>query len=272
MRGLSAIRCFGPGVGALAVLLLAACAVPAPVVDPANQRPFRFGADTFAFNNQLEWRYRIDPQAGTTTPAGPNPGADYTLRCFVLARSARQFFQFARFDPRRPPLDDAGYRRLIDAVVDLDPSERPPSSGRIVIPGYADLHSFSRAHEALLKDALGSAVDSYLQRGNWRMVFPFSREHQQATAQALEAEVRADRPPVVHLVRFPDLSINHAVLLYGVSRIDGGLRFQVYDPNDDAHPAQLDFDEQSQSFRFPANFYFAGGAVDVYEVYKSALY
>lgn len=244
------------------LLAAAACSSVQPTLQPANDRAFRFERDTLAFENEVSAQHK-----------GSEGEDDYTLHCFVMTRSARQFFQFARFDGNAPVVDDEGYRKLIQAVIAHDPSEpTPPRAGRIVIPGYWNLYSFSKAREDLLKSELGSAVQSFVQRGNWRMVFPFSHDHQEEMAQAMLAEIRRNRPPVVHLVVFPRLSIDHAVLLYGAEQTSSGIRYAVYDPNDPAAPASLDYDRGKRSFWFPRNSYFAGGVVDAYEVYKSAEY
>lgn len=251
------LRCAIP----LCLLALGACAVH-PTLEPANDRPFRFERDTLAFENML-----------ASGEKGREGEDDYTLHCFVMTRSARQFFQFARFDGSAPAVDDDGYRRLVQAVIAHDPSEpTPPRAERIVIPGYWNLYAFSKAKEELLKDELGSAVQSFMQRGNWRMVFPFSHDQQEQTARSLLAEIRRNRPPVVHLVVFPRLSIDHAVLLYGAEETPAGIRYAVYDPNDPAAPASLSYERASRSFHFPRNKYFEGGEVDTYEIYKSAEY
>jgi hypothetical protein len=244
------------------LLACAACVSVQPSLEPANNRPFHFERDTLAFENEVSAQRK-----------GSEGEDDYTLHCFVLTRSARQFFQFARFDGNAPAVDDEAYRKLIQAVIAHDPSEpTPPRAERIVIPGYWNLYSFSKAREELLKNELGSAVQSFMQRGNWRMVFPFSHDHQEEMAQAMLAEIRRDRPPVVHLVVFPRLSIDHAVLLYGAEETPTGIRYAVYDPNDPAAPASLAYDRARRSFSFPRNQYFAGGEVDAYEIYKSAEY
>ena len=51
--------------------------------------------------------------------------------------------------------------------------------------GVADLRAFSQAHERLLKDECGSTLESYFQRGHWRMIMPFSRRNQQGFADKL---------------------------------------------------------------------------------------
>src|SRR5262249_38046612 len=142
------------------------------------------------------------------------PEPDYTHHCFVVARSARQFFENAKFDPTQPIAGEADYRRLISRVVSVDPSHPLPDSKKIVIPGYANLHEFSAAQEHLLKAQCGGAWQSYFQRGHWRIMFPFSRAHQERTAKQFLTDLRENRPPVVHVIRFPQLTINHAVLIF----------------------------------------------------------
>ena len=252
---------------------LSGCITPDPVLAPVNTRAYDFDTDRFAFANQLEDVYKIDAAAGTTKVIGTNAAATYVQHCFVLSRSSRQFFQFARFDGDQPPLDDEAYRKLIHAVIAHDPSEPTPARAeRILIPGYWNLYSFSKAREDLLKDELGSAMQSFMQRGNWRMVLPFTHDQQEETALSMAAEIRRHRPPVVHLVTFPSLSIDHAVLLYGAEETQGGIRFEVYDPNDPAAPASLSYNRDKRSFYFPKNKYFPGGTVDAYEIYKSVEY
>src|SRR5213596_3106531 len=113
------------------------------------------------------------------------------------------------FDETRPIADPATYRSLIHRVVGMSP-RRSPAELKVVIPGYRDLFAFSHAQEKLLKQECGSAWQSYFQRGHWRMVFPFTKRGQEKTAARLRQSIRQNRPPVVHLVRFPDITINHA--------------------------------------------------------------
>jgi hypothetical protein len=260
-------------VACSAILTLAAagCAVR-PILQPANERPFKFGVDTFAYANELEWDYRTDFATGTTVTSQRDVEPTYSRHCIVMARTARQFFQFARFDAGAPRVDDETYRTLIHGVIAHSPSEPLPAGGRIVIPGFRDLRGFSGAKEQLLKDEIGSWAGSYFQLGNWRMIFPFSRGHQRSTAQALLEEVRTHRPPVVHLVRFPRITINHGVLIYGASESSREIRFDVYDPNEPEGPTWLVYDKASRSFKFPPNRYFGGGPLDVYEIYRDGVY
>jgi hypothetical protein len=256
---------------ALATLCGCVLAPPAPTLVPANDRPFDLARDAFAFVNELEWRYRVDPATGATSSDGANPDAEYTRRCFLLARSARQFFQFARFDPQRLPIDDEGYRRIVREVIGHDPSETAPVE-RVVVPGFADLREFSLAFETLLKQELGGWSGSEFQRGNWRMILPFRRSELEDTAAALAQEIAVHRPPVVHVADFPAIHINHALLLYRVAEAPEEIRFEAYDPNDGSQPLQLRFERGDGVFRLAPTRYFGGGVVDVYEVYHSMVY
>src|SRR6185369_2464339 len=152
------------------------CASPGKL-PPPQTRLFDFQKDTFAFANELVWVYEYDANGNWTTH-NRDPKPTYSLHCFVLARSARQFFLNARFDPNLPVADEASYRHLIRQVVASSPRKRRAEDRKIVIPGYADLRTFSRENENLLKSECGGGWQSYFQRGHWRMIFPFSRSHQ----------------------------------------------------------------------------------------------
>ena len=257
----------------VALLLAAAAALggcaPDPVLKPANVREFSFERDVFAFSNDLKWRYKFDPASGERK-VEENPDAEYALHCFVLARSARQFYQFARFAPEQPRADEETYRGLVREVVAHDPA-KTESIERVVIPGYANLRAFSADYEAMLKDELGSPAESYLQRGNWRIAFPFPEGHQEKTAENLLAEIRANRPPLVHLIVFPEITINHAVMVYDAVEKRRKIVFRIYDPNDGGKPAKLTYDLRDREFTFPKSDYFPGGKVSVYEIYKSPI-
>jgi hypothetical protein len=249
---------------AMAALLFSGC-VSRPFI---GSRPFDFQKDTFAFANELVWEYHFD-ENGKWVHQRREPEPDYTHHCFVVARSARQFFQNAKFDPSLPMADDATYRKLIRKVVSVDPARALPDEKKIIIPGYADLREFSEAREKDLKAECGGAWESYFQRGHWRMIFPFSRAHQAATAKRLVADLEQNRPPVVHVVRFPQLTINHAILLFDAEETPTNIVFSVYDPNKPDSPKSLVFDRASRTFTFAGNDYWPGGRLDVYEVYRS---
>lgn len=235
-------------------------------------RAFDFPRDTFAFANELVWEYRFDPVSGALATFENDPPPTYAHRCFVMVRSARQFFYHARFEPELPPPDDAECRRLIRAVVARSPRRPGAAQTRVVIPGFAGLRAFSAARGGLLKAECGGAWQSYVLRSHWRMVFPISRRHQERTAVQLQEALRARPAPVVHLVRFPQLTINHALLLISGEPTPAGLRFAAYDPNLPAQPAELTYDAATRTFHFPRNHYWAGGRVDVIEVYRGWFY
>ena len=189
-----------------------------------------------------------------------------------MARSTAQFFKHCRFDPEQPTAEPDTYRKLIRQVVSIGPRKELPEEKKIVIPGYADLREFSRAREPLLKSACGTAWQSYFQHGHWRMIWPFSRRHQERVAQQLVAKLNRDQPAVVHLVRFPQLTINHAVLLFDAAETEKEIGFAAYDPNAPERPTTLTYHRASRTFSLPASSYFAGGRVDVYEIYRSWRY
>ena len=245
----------------------AACA---PV--PGVPRRFEFQRDSFAFANELVWEYRFDAASGKTTFTRREPKPDYTHHCFVLARAARQFLYHARFDKHLAPCEDDGiYRRKIREVVSRNPRTPCAAGDKVVFPGYANLYEFSQAREAMLKSTCGGAWQSYVMRSHWRMIFPISRTHQVRTAENLATAVAAGNSPVVHLVNFPRLSINHGVLLFGAQQTDETIRFLANDPNYHRTPALLTFDCAARCFFFPGNHYWVGGRLDVIEIFRSWL-
>lgn len=232
-----------------------------------HPRRFEFERDSFAFANELIWEYRFDPTTGKTTFSRREPKPAYAHRCFVLTRAARQFLYHARFDAGWSVAEDATYRRLIREVVSRN-SRTPCEQGQeIIIPGYAGLRQFSQAHEQLLKSECGGAWRSYVLRSHWRMVFPISRCHQARTVARLAEAIQRNVSPIIHLVRFPRLTINHGMVLFVASESSDSVRFQAYDPNDPEKPTQLSFDRVAQTFLLPANRYWAGGRVNVIEIY-----
>jgi hypothetical protein len=248
--------------------LLAGCSTPnAKLTGP--ERRFDFAKDTLAYPNELVWEYFFD-ENGKWTNRRREPAPEYTHHCFVVAHAAKQFFQHAEFAPDQPRSDDQTYRDLIRKVVSR--SDLRSTDAKIIFPGYANLREFSEARETLLKEECGGAWRSYFQRGHWRMMLPFSRHHQKATSQTLTESITHNHIAVVHVVRFPQLTINHAVVLFDFHDTGSGIEFSVYDPNKPDKPAKLTFDRASQTFLFPANDYFIGGKVNVYEVYRSCFY
>ena len=235
-------------------------------------RPFLFERDTFTFANELVWRYHFDAVTGAMTTFRSNPPPTYSHRCFVMVRSARQFLYHARFEPERPVADPATYRWLIREVVSRSPRQPGLDAEKVVIPGYDCLRSFSRAHEPLLKAGLGGPWESYLVRSHWRMVFPTGRRHQEAMAHQLIDAFSVRVAPVVHLYRFPDLTINHGVVLFGSTASGQDLEFDVYDPNTPDRPLKLIYQQAARTFFFPRTPYWDGSALNVYEMYIGGFY
>src|SRR5512133_1207623 len=107
----------------VAMLALAVgCAGPKPAHIDArvSHRRFDFSRDTFHFANELVWQYSYDDQ-GHWGGHRREPKPDYTLHCFVLARSAAQFFREAEFDPGSSIADEDTYRKLVREVVARNP-------------------------------------------------------------------------------------------------------------------------------------------------------
>ena len=236
-----------------------------------ERRPFDFQTDTLAFPNELVWEYYYD-EHGKWVSRPREPAPEYFHHCFVVARAAKQFLEHARFDTNLPVADAATYRKLIRRVTSANTTKFSPESEKIVIPGYPDLHTFSAAQAPLLKAECGAAWHSYFQRGHWRIMMPFTHRFEQHMADQLLADLKDNRPPVVHLICFPSLRINHALLLFDAGESESEIRFSAYDPNNPSKPATLIFDRASRTFRLPFNKYFPGGEVHVYEVYRDWRY
>jgi hypothetical protein len=139
----------------------------------------------------------------------------------------------------------------------------------VVIPGYGGLREFSTAQERLLKFECGGAWRSYVLRSHWRMIFPISRAHQVRTAAQLLEAIRQQKVPVIHLVRFPRLNMNHGMVLFEAEESAATIRFQAYDPNDPEKPSVLSYERGKKMFSLPANLYWAGGFLNVIEIYRS---
>src|SRR5215470_1364160 len=169
----------GRAVLAALACVLAGCGAARRAGPPAT-RPFDFATDTFAFANETVLEYRVDAQGHEEwIPRQPRP--PFSLRCTVVARAARQFFLEARFAPDQPRVDDERYRALVREVIGRSPRDQTASRDPVVIPGFADLRSFSAAHEALLQDEMRSWT-MFFGRANWRLIFPFTPANQESSA------------------------------------------------------------------------------------------
>jgi hypothetical protein len=234
--------------------------------DAVNARPFDFQKDTFSYANELVWEYHFD-KSGKWVSSRRQPQPAYTHHCFVVARTTRQFFLNARFAPDQPIVDEQVYRSLIRKVVSTNPRYALSEEEKIIIPGYPDLRTFSEARESLLKAECGGAWHSYFQRGHWRMIWPLSRHQQEATADQILAQLKNSKPVVIHVVRFPQLTINHAMVIFDAKESTDKIEFVTYDPNKPVQPATVTYERASRTFFLPANDYFPGGRVDIYEIY-----
>ncbi|MEI9959919.1 MAG: hypothetical protein WDM76_01950 [Limisphaerales bacterium] len=140
---------------------------------------------------------------------------------------------------------------------------------KLSFPVFECLREFSVAHEKLLKAECGGAWRSYVLRSHWRMIFPISRAHQARTAESLADALKRNYSPIIHLVKFPSLTINHGMILFEATETTHGvLSFKPTNPNHPAAPVTLKFDHSTQTFFLPANSYWAGGALNIIEIYR----
>jgi len=230
-------------------------------------RRFRFERDTFAFPHELVWKYHFNPVTGAMTICKAEPPPTYYHRCFVMVRATRQFFYHARFEPKFPPADEPTCRKLVREVVRRNPRRPCAESERIVFPGCDGLRSFSQAHEALLKAECGAAWESYFLRSHWRMIFRVSGRFQEKMAEKLKRSLRQRGVSLVHLFRFPRITINHGILLYDFAESGEQIDFTAYDPNIPAHPVKLVFERKRRAFTFAPNIYWGGGQLSVMEIF-----
>jgi len=237
----------------------------APAENPA--RCFSFERDTFAFAHELVWKYHFDPVTGSMTTHKTDPPPTYYHRCFVLVRATRLFFDYARFAPELPPADEPTYRELIRKIISSNPRRRCADAERVVVPGFAGLRPFSRTHEALLKAECGAAWESYFLRSHWRMIFRVSGRFQEKMAEKLKRSLQQRGVALVHLFRFPRITINHGSVLYGFTESEQTIEFEASDPNLPERPVKLVYEKQRRVFTFAPNVYWGGGVVSVMEIY-----
>ncbi|MBW1684167.1 MAG: hypothetical protein JRS35_03815 [Deltaproteobacteria bacterium] len=261
----------------LAMLAVASfgCATPHVPVPARVESGFDPATDTLAYPNGLFWEYEAGVHVPSRAARSGVRGADpelFAQRCTFMTRSVRQFYHGARFDPSLPRGSEEHYRELVRRVLASDPRRESPAGDLVVIPGFANLREFSSYHEELLKNNTRGRWRSYLQRGNWRMIFPFSPEHQRTTAESLLASLAEGHPPIVHVLRFPRITINHTLLIHGARSTATEVRFFAYDPNQPDRTLVLRYDREQATFLFPRTRYFLGGRVSAYEIYDGFLY
>ena len=225
-----------------------------------------------AFPNETLWAYSRDAATGAQIHTRRSPPPTYTLRCFAICRAVKLFYRHARFLPTAPAADPAALRRQVKAVLGCNSRSRGDRVLRIEIPGFRDLHSLSAVEEAMLKEELGGPWRSYFQRGNWRMVLPFTRHAQAVEAEALCADITEQGMSVIHVFTFPALSINHALVVHAFKSSAERISYQACDPNTPGQALAMIFDRGEQTFRLASTAYFIGGAVKAYRVYSGLLY
>jgi hypothetical protein len=104
------------------------------------------------------------------------------------------------------------------------------------------------------------------------MVAPTRRWHQEQMAQQLARSLPQRQAPLVHLYRFPRVTINHGIVLFGMTESERDIQFDAYDPNIPEHPVKLIYERATRTFVFPRTHYWAGGKLNVYEIFTGGLY
>lgn len=212
-------------------------------------------------------------RGGERTGNDEDEGERYTRRCFVMARAAVQFKKFARFERGGVREDDAELARRIREVCATPvwhPARR--EGERVVIRGWGDLNALSRERPEVLRRHIGLGWPTYARVGNFGIIIPPGRSAQERVAEEVRVLWEAGEPPILWLVNFPSLSINHAVVVVGRrERADGMVRHWVYDPNLPERAQVLDYDRARRTFSYVPTFYFRGGEVDVRLIYRGHL-
>ncbi|HMH49611.1 MAG TPA: hypothetical protein VK548_05215 [Candidatus Acidoferrum sp.] len=249
----------------LAVALVAAgCASTPPVARPLGGgdlavSDFAFDRDTFAFPNEIR--------------AFAEDRDDlYANYCFVVARGLRQFFQFARFDPRAPALDRTGYVARVRQVVARAPWQPALTiDERVVIPGYAGLREFSRAQESAVKEGMGGRFWTLMHWTIWRTLFPIPRGHQAGVFDEIERELGAGRLVQLLVTNQPILELNHTVVAFAARRHGAGVDLAIWDPNEPARPGVITFDAGRGTFWATRVYATRPQAIRVFRMYHSPL-
>jgi hypothetical protein len=232
---------------------------------------FRFERDTFAFMNSTVFEYRAGQISARKRETGPDATKPYTRRCFVMSRTALQFYKFARFDARAAPLDDKTLASRIRQVTRRHPwNNALAENARIVFPGYASLREMSKTRGRILQENIGLGWPTYARPGNYRMFFVHGEKYQEKTHADLNATLARGDFFVAYLSDYPNFHINHAVLVYDhkpARNADGIEHYMVYDPNHPDAPRDLKWSPASRVFNYEKDEEFVGGFTRVYHVY-----
>lgn len=86
-------------------------------------------------------------------------------------------------------------------------------------------------------------------------------------AEKLKRSLQKRGVALVHLFRFPRITINHGITLYGFTESAQAIEFIAYDPNIPEHPVKLVYEKKRRVFTFAPNIYWGGGVLSVMEIY-----
>ncbi len=249
--------------------LFFAC-VHTPPEQPA-ERHFNFRQDTFGFSNETVWTYDAQGNPSSQRDHSKAKGEHYSRRCFVVSRGAVQFWKFARFEPKAPPLSEILLAKRIRELAHIDVWKKPlPQEKRIIFPGYANLRAISSAHPKVFQENMGLGWPVYCRLANMPMILPPTRAGQADLYQQILTDLKWGYPTIAWLVDFPKLKINHAVTIYALeNRTEKQTIFLVYDPNDHLTPKRLFYDHEQKTFSFQKTFYYKGGELDLRPLYRS---
>src|SRR6266480_2330930 len=232
---------------------------------------FNFQRDTLAFANTTVFEYHN----GEVVSRWSRKSDRYTRRCFVMTRTAEQFYKFARFEPNAPQLDENELHKRIRAVTRKQPWHDPlPQEKRIVFSGYHNVREMSQAHTRLMQRNIGLGWVAYLRPGNGRMFYLHDRGYQEKTHRLLEDALARGEFFIAYLSDFPILHINHSVLVYKHDQprsAEGIDHYRVYDPNHPEAPRHLEWLPAKREINYQKDREFAGGFTRVFQVYGRAL-
>lgn len=256
----------GRAVVIAAVVALAAACATAPSTPPALSADerlevpgFTFARDTFAFPNEIREK----------TPPRDDLYANY---CFVMARSMRQFFLFARFDPGAPRLDREGYVERVRQVVSRSPwREALPPDDRVVIPGYASLRELSRGEESAVKEGLGGRFWTFVHWTNWRVTFRVTRTHQENVLAEIRSDLAAGRLVQLLVTNWPKPELNHTVVAFATRTSGAVVELTVWDPNEPGASGTITFDPALGTFWATRVYETPPGVIRVFRMYHSVL-
>jgi hypothetical protein len=260
--------------GILRGLLIGSCLWLGEVGAQA-ERPFDFQRDTFSFDNETALEYH-DGHASARPLRPGEQSKRFTQHCFVMSRTVVQFRKFVRFEPSQPPLANNELADRIRKITHIPPWTAPAApKDRIVMPGYSDLRSLSRARTQIVQKNIGLGWPTYFRPGNWRIVLPHGAAQQARTDSELERALHAPEGFfVAYLTNFPrSLNINHGVLVYARKNKNPGKNccYAVYDPNHHDAPRTLEWSDRDGCFRYQRDTDFVGGKVIVWQVYGRPL-